>query len=367
MLVAVLAAAAATSCLVRTGDGRTLDCRQRVTVVRHTARHPGMARATRHSHRRTSWVCTPAAPPATTTAPPVVVPAGRYRGPVFDAVVARPVQVFTTVAADPTVTGGPAYDVPLEFQRFEPAGDPMASRRKAVVLLNGGGWVVGDDDGRAQQEPAARTWARAGWVAFTVEYPVYPDVFADAGNPALVAKYLAATAQSARTTLVFLQYLDAHAAEWGVDAGAVVLAGWSAGGVITLETLRDSWRAEGFTRFPKFYLSLSGDWPDAATAPLNRSNAPSAAMVGFTTDSGYTDAYRPDYPANCGRLAAHGVPCTVFSFPGTGHNLWSQDPDGTESPWGGPVVECFGTTPAVENCSPNSRTMPLADTATPQG
>jgi len=178
--VAVLAALVAlAACVVPTADGRQVVCFQQLVRTRALL------------ERR--WVCVPHTASTTTpsTTTPSPQPPGRYRAEVFTNTVAHRVEVFSTPLANPRIEqpGAEPYRFALEFQRFEPSSDPTTTGRKAVVLLNGGGWVVGDDAGRAQQELAARTLTRAGWVAFTVEYPTYPHVFADAGSPDLVDKY----------------------------------------------------------------------------------------------------------------------------------------------------------------------------------
>jgi len=54
-----------------------------------------------------------------------------------------------------------------------------------------------------------------------------------------------------------------------------------------MATLDDRWRtAEGFTDFPAFRLSMSGDWGRADDVEVNTAALSSAAYVYFTHDTG---------------------------------------------------------------------------------
>jgi hypothetical protein len=303
----------------------------------------------------------------TTTTPLGVVPLGRYRSEVFDDIVTHPAEEFATMPANLTIDapGTAPYDFHLEFQRFEPAGDPMATNRKAVVILNGGGFRIGDDAGREQQRAAAEAWARAGWVAFTMEYPAYPNGFDHATEEEFPALGYAAMQDTARAALTFWDTLAVNADDWGIDMDATVLTGWSASGVAVIETLADNYRtAEGYTHFPKFRVALSGMWFWVG-ATLNTTNDSSLLMVHYQNDTSYDGEYAADWSGVCSGVTTSGVNCQRLEVVATGHSIWLQ-PSGSTSPETALVTECFGVAVAADQCSALTSVLPLADDATPQ-
>jgi acetyl esterase/lipase len=93
---------------------------------------------------------------------------------------------------------------------------PHANQRPAVVLVHGGGMWTGS---RAHMEHPARQLARAGYIAFSVDYRLVDATTGDHRWPAQLDD-----AQRA------VRWVRAYAADYGVDPERVGAFGWSAGG-----------------------------------------------------------------------------------------------------------------------------------------
>jgi acetyl esterase len=110
-----------------------------------------------------------------------------------------------------TYAPSPAGEVPLRIHR--PRGAPAGQALGGVVYLHGGGWVAGDLD---THDRLCRALAnRSGAAVIAVDYRLAPEH----PHPAALEDGAAA-----------LAWTRAHAAEIGVDAGRLAVAGDSAGG-----------------------------------------------------------------------------------------------------------------------------------------
>lgn len=304
-----------------------------------------------------------------------VQPAGRYRAAVFPAVTTTGPATF---AEDfPTSEGTPGNGTAtfdLQYEMIEPEDDPMTEDRKAVVILNGGGFAIGGEDGRDQQRAAAEAWAKAGWVAFLVDYPAYPTGLPDDDDEDYAEVMYPVMLDTARSTLEFWQFLDGHADAWGIDMDATALTGWSASGVTVLQMLAATYdeATEGdpptatYPAFPRYILSMSADWvpvvPGTFTADDVRPGT-WVTMLHFAGDT-YDDSQTPDWAGHC---AAIGT-CNEISLPGDDHNLWLQ-PSGGTTVWtpADTVTECFEVATPASGCTPLDEVLALADRHTPQG
>ncbi len=116
---------------------------------------------------------------------------------------------------------------PIRLDVYRPRG--ATTPRPAILLIHGGGWVGGD---KAEQADMADHFARAGFVAFAVNYRLATD---DA------SRYPAPVDDVQRA----VRWVRAHAREYGVDPARVGAFGHSAGGHLaaslgTRETRDDS-------------------------------------------------------------------------------------------------------------------------------
>ena len=100
----------------------------------------------------------------------------------------------------------------LDVYRSLPPGKP----RPAVVLIHGGGMWTGS---RAHMEHPAQQLARAGYVAFSVDYRLVDAATGSHRWPAQLDDVQRA-----------VRWVRAHAADYGIDPMRVGAYGWSAGG-----------------------------------------------------------------------------------------------------------------------------------------
>src|SRR5829696_894364 len=119
--------------------------------------------------------------------------------------------VYGVVAGEPLL---------LDVYRSMPRGEP----RPAVVLIHGGGMWTGS---RAHMEYPAQQLARAGYVAFSVDYRLV-----DAADTSPITRGPIRHRWPAQLDDVqcAVRWVRAHATEYGIDPMRVGAFGWSAGG-----------------------------------------------------------------------------------------------------------------------------------------
>lgn len=130
----------------------------------------------------------------------------------------------------------------------------------AVVYVHGGSWRGGS---RRAEKGVVEQMARAGYVAFNVDYRLVPD----GTFPAAVDDVFCA-----------LAYVQAHAAELGVDPARIAVMGYSAGGHLTgllatatdVPALQDDACPWGRATAPAAMLSAAGpmDLPTLSTGEI---------------------------------------------------------------------------------------------------
>jgi acetyl esterase len=127
------------------------------------------------------------------------------------------------VSVTKNITYGDYQGQALQLDRYEsdqrPVGSDDAGRitRAAVVMFHGGGWAGGD---KGELASTARGFARAGFVAFSVNYAIPP---AGERVPAEID-----------TTRMAVHWVMDNAESLGVDPDRVGLFGASAGGNLAL-------------------------------------------------------------------------------------------------------------------------------------
>jgi acetyl esterase/lipase len=146
-------------------------------------------------------------------------PRGRYLDALFDRV-----DVVEDVVYRRTIDyrGNP---IDLRLDIYRPAGD-TATSRPAIVWLHGG-WFKGGNGGGGMPDYGAAV-ARRGYVGVDVGYRVRPDL--DVENypdlyDAMVDAYEDATAA--------VDWVRAHAGQYGIDPDVIAAGGFSAGAVTT--------------------------------------------------------------------------------------------------------------------------------------
>ncbi len=238
----------------------------------------------------------------------------------------QPVATLLFVANAPDLLAGPAVlatDVAYgadPAQRLDVYGPaPGGALRPVVLFVHGGRWQTGD---KTQYRFIARTLIDAGAIAVLPNYRLYPGV----------------RMQSAMQDVgAAVAYVQAHARQWGGDAGRVVVMGHSAGAQLTaLAALDASWFQAAGARPVQGLVGLAGPYdflpltdddlrdyfgPPAhypSSQPINfvSPKAPPAFLVQGTAD----DSVKPHNTANLSRaLKAAGVPVETYLVPGEGH------------------------------------------------
>jgi acetyl esterase/lipase len=146
-------------------------------------------------------------------------PRGRYLDPVFDEVeVERDVVYRETV----DYQGNP---VQLKLDIYRPAGDTV-TRRPVAIWMHGGSFITGDKGGMSHM---ATEFARRGYVGVSLQYRLRPDMASDD-----VAGQYEASLDAHEDAIAAIEWLRAHAGEYGIDPDAIVAGGYSAGAVTAL-------------------------------------------------------------------------------------------------------------------------------------
>jgi fermentation-respiration switch protein FrsA (DUF1100 family) len=156
----------------------------------------------------------------------VARPAGsgtiRYRDP-----------VFTTVTKTTDVQYGTAPDndgnpVALKLDVYQPAGDTL-TQRPAVIWVHGGGFSGGDKSGGPSAD-LANTFAKLGYVSFSINYRLLSSGCGGGSNPntpACTAAALAAISDAQGA----VRFVREHAAQYGIDPTRIGIGGESAGAI----------------------------------------------------------------------------------------------------------------------------------------
>jgi acetyl esterase/lipase len=145
--------------------------------------------------------------------------------------------VYGVVAGEPLL-----LDIYRSLRREEP--------RPAVVLIHGGGMWTGS---RADMEHPAHQLARAGYVAFSVDYRLVDAVARCHRWPAQLDDVQRA-----------VRWVRAHAADYGIDPERVGAYGWSAGGQLaallgTRDTRDDTAPMASYSSRVACVVDLAGD------------------------------------------------------------------------------------------------------------
>lgn len=150
---------------------------------------------------------------------PPGAPRGRYLDPVFDEVEVEEEIVYRQAVDH---HGDP---VDLRLDVYRPVGD-TATSRPAVIWLHGG-WFKGGTGGGGMPG-YAQSVAERGYVGVDVGYRVRPDMDVDDH-----AELYAAMVDAYEDATAAVDWVRAHAEEYGIDPDAIVAAGFSAGAVTT--------------------------------------------------------------------------------------------------------------------------------------
>jgi acetyl esterase/lipase len=217
----------------------------------------------------------------------------------------------------------------MKLDVYRPAGEKLP----VVVLVHGGGWKSGY---RSEFVPMALRFAQHGYAAVTVSY----RLSGEARYPAAVQDVQAA-----------VRWLRAHAAELGLDAERVALAGGSSGGqiaslagvtagtdvkaIINIDGLSDftSELALKYEDDPKKNPSSAGAWFGgrySETAALWREASPIQYVRAGMPPVLFIGSGQPRFAAGredmMAKMAAVDVASAKLVLTGTPHSFWLFDP-----------------------------------------
>ncbi|MDQ8045543.1 MAG: carboxylesterase family protein [Solirubrobacteraceae bacterium] len=223
----------------------------------------------------------------------------RYRDLLFDDITTTDGTIYTTTKDD----RGAAE--PLALDRYAPDGD-TAKDRAAIIWMHGGGFSGGNrKDG--DMVTLAKQFARRGYVTFSIDYRLLAG---DCGAKPVVVECLRPLGAAVHDERAALDYVRAHAPEFGIDPDRIALGGESAGAIASIQTAGQP------TSTPNpvaAVVSLSGGVPPSVT--LKRTAAPMLFQNG--TDDQVVPLAWPR--ANTRDLRAKGVTSRMYLQRGAAH------------------------------------------------
>jgi predicted esterase len=154
--------------------------------------------------------------PVTFAPPPP--PRGRWLDPVFDEV-----EVTNDVVYRTTIDSR-GNTVDLKMDIYRPVGDPL-TRRPALMWMHGGWFIFGNKSSMADY---ATESARRGYVGISLQYRLRPEI-----TPADLPGVVEAAGDAYDDATAAVEWLIANAATYGIDPRAVLVGGYSAGGVLS--------------------------------------------------------------------------------------------------------------------------------------
>jgi pectinesterase len=272
----------------------------------------------------------------------------------FIRIASRAVPASVRAVTNVTYARRGTHDLQLDLYLPAAASTGASAALPAIVFVHGGGWRAGV---RANFAPMAIRMAERGYAAVTISYRLAPE----APYPAAIHDAKAA-----------VRWVRAHAADYGIDAGRIAIAGGSAGGqiaaltgvtngearfdpdaapgtvpssvqaIVNIDGLSDftSEEARRYEDDPAKQPSSAGAWFGgryAEKAALWRDASPlfhvgpdTPPMLFIVSAQRRFSLGREDMAA---RLDALGVPHRVVAVPDTPHSFWLFDP------WLAPAVE----------------------------
>jgi acetyl esterase/lipase len=238
---------------------------------------------------------------------PPDAPRGRYRDRVF-----TDIDVTRDVAYRQT-TDDQGNPIELELDIYRPAGD-TATERPVIVWMYGGWFAFGDKLDDYIVDFATES-ARRGYVGVAINYRERSNTTSDP------VQLIAAILDAYDDAIAAVEWLQAHAGEYGIDPDAIAASGWSAGAVTSVNL-----------------AYMPGD-RGPATSPIAAA-LPVAGVVLSSVDPGEPpslvfrgtdDTVLPPGTNNtdtvCPQAQAHGIACELVDYDGAGHEIVGRSRD----------------------------------------
>jgi poly(3-hydroxybutyrate) depolymerase len=219
-----------------------------------------------------------------------------------------------------TAVNSAGEEIELLIDVVLPAVD--GDSRPTVVFVHGGSFAFGS---RSEYRSEVLSWARAGWVAASVDYRLQSSE--EAGAQPIAA------AQAVQDVGDALRWLIDSADEYGIDPDRIVALGGSAGGFTVLSPWLGPAPAEiEVERFPPIAAVVSNGATLEGARPVIglAADGPPVLLVQFETDRTAGEAIG-DGHLTCNAIIAAGGVCEIEELPGEGHVV-SLDYDGPHGP-----------------------------------
>jgi acetyl esterase/lipase len=235
-------------------------------------------------------------------------PRGRYLDPVFD-----DVEVTRDVVYRETVDhrGNP---VELALDIYRPVDD-TATARPAIVWLYGGWFAFGDKRDEYIVRFATES-ARRGYVGVAVNYRVRPDL--DTSN---LGEIYLAMVDAHEDAVAAVQWLQAHAGDYGLDPDAIAAGGWSAGAVTSLNLAYGPGTLGPDTSPVAAALPVAG----VLVPTVDAGEPPS--LVFYATHDTTLPAGTNNTSGVCPAARAVDVACELVTYDGADHGIINRSED----------------------------------------
>lgn len=265
--------------------------------------------------------------------PPQLVPTegeGRYLEPTF---------TFSRTRTD--VPYGQAINSSGDLQTlvldvYEPDGDHTEQFRPVVVWVHGGYFVEGSKNSIG----FLHELTRRGYVTVAINYRLRPDMarglFEVVVSPDVAEnapEFIGAVRDAQHDAMAAIRWVRANAAELRIDPTRVTIAGHSAGGLTTFNTVfnpDDTGTSgnEGWSSAVAAGISSAGAYgPGISGQPALPGLAPMLVLHGTNDD--IVPVVASVLP--CEDSVAMGNVCEAHLFPGDGHNTMPREETGARS------------------------------------
>lgn len=197
--------------------------------------------------------------------------------------------------------------IDLKMDIYQPVGDPLTVR-PAVMWMHGGWFIFGD---KSNMEPYARASAQRGYVGISLQYRLRPDI-----STSELDQVVAAARDARVDAAAAVEWIIGHSGDLGVDPRAVLVGGYSAGGVL-------SWNLA----YPD--ESVGDSQPGVAAAapiagiPFSGPDPGDPPVIGFHAVDDGTVPYSVGRD-RCSEAALVAVVCRWVEYPQGGHGIVSS-------------------------------------------
>ena len=225
-------------------------------------------------------------------------------------------QVFTNVTKTADLTYGSAQNiagetVTLKMDEYAPTGDAVTSR-PAIVWVHGGSFSGGDKTS-PELVDESNTFAKKGFVNFSINYRLEPGGCSASSPTANCVKAILEATADGQTAVKFLR---THASTYKLDPSRIAIAGTSAGAIVALDVGFGS--GEDAASAVRAAVSLSG--AQVVSAATDAGDAPSLLFHG-TSDTIVPYEWAV---STCRNAREAGLTCYLTSFEGDGHVPYVQ-------------------------------------------